>query len=356
MYSDKILSIIIPTYNAEKYLDKGLSSLILEERDLFERLEVLVINDGSPDGSRDIALKYVQEYPQIFRLIDKENGGHGSGINVGAKEARGVYFKVLDADDWVDRDGFKRYMNELRNIVDIKEISEAPDVIVTPYEEFDISSGKTKQLIAMPKEYYRNYSMGEIMDQWQMCHMDLHFWGITYRTSFYQALRYQLAEGVFYEDQEYATIPASYAKLVQVFDTMVYVYRVGDVNQSVFGDTQVKRRSHLETVLERLLAQQSNLDKMPIGGARYWKKKTSMVVTSYYQIMLLKNKDKKMGRKAVREASKMIASKSPEIYAAVQKKKKVFVIFSYLHVSNKFYERVAPKILKLVRRVRGQNV
>ena len=166
------------------------------------------------------------------------------------------------------------------------------DVIVTPYQEYDVRNGRTKDLIAKPLAYGRNYDLAEVMDQWSTCHMDLHFWGITYRTDFYQKLGHELVEGVFYEDQEYATVPMSYAHSVCFLPDMVYIYRVGDVNQSVFGDTQVKRRSHLEKVLERLLEQEKKQEQMPTGGARYWRKKTAMVVTSYYQIMLLKNKDR----------------------------------------------------------------
>ena len=345
---NKILTIIVPTYNAAAYLDKGLSSFVVKDKDLFEQLEVLIINDGSTDDSQQIAQRYVDRYPQVYRLINKENGGHGSGINVGAKEAHGKYFKVIDADDWVDADGFPTYLSKLQAI--------DADVIVTPYQEYDVRDGKTKDLIAKPLAYGRNYDLAEVMDQWSTCHMDLHFWGITYRTEFYQKLGYDLAEGVFYEDQEYATVPMSYADSVCFLSDMVYIYRIGDVNQSVFGDTQVKRRAHLEKVLDRLLEQEKKQDQMPTGGARYWRKKTSMVVTSYYQIMLLKNKDKKMGRQAAMDIAGKIERCAPDIDAMTRKKRQGFIAFSYLHISNTAYEYWAPKILGIVRKVRGQRI
>lgn len=360
MCKEKLLSIIIPTYNAEKYLDKCLSSLILEDEQLFEQLEVLVINDGSPDHSRDVAQKYVDKYPDVYKIIDKENGGHGSGINVGAENATGIYFKVLDADDWVDKDGFAQYVRYIKEIVENvnehSETSDAPEVLVTPYKEYDITTQKETEYVARPNEYNVDMTLDQLMDQWQTCHMDLHFWGVSYNTDFYKSLNYKLVEGVFYEDQEYATVPMSYAKKVRILNCMVYVYRVGDVNQSVFGDTQVKRREHLEKVLEKILQQDNNQLKMPDGGDRYWRKKTAMVATSYYQIMLLKNKDKKMGRAAVEATSDMMKRCAPDVYEMVERKRKGFEIFSYIHISNNMYEFWAPKLLKVVRSIKGQKV
>ena len=192
---DKLLTIIVPTYNAAAYLDKGLSSFAIKDEALFARLEVLIVNDGSTDDSAKIAQKYVERYPQVYRIINKENGGHGSGINVGAREAEGKYFKVIDADDWVDVKGFLSYLEKLQDM--------DADVIITPYQEYDVRNDKTKDLIAQPLAYGHNYDLAEVMDQWPQCHMDLHFWGITYRTDFYQKLGYELVEGEFYEDQEY---------------------------------------------------------------------------------------------------------------------------------------------------------
>lgn len=108
--------------------------------------------------------------------------------------------------------------------------------------------------------------------------------------------------------------------------------------------------------MERLLEQEKKQEQMPTGGARYWRKKTAMVVTSYYQIMLLKNKDKKMGRQAVSEIAQILEKEAPDIAMMTRKKKQGFVWFSYMHISNQSYEFWAPKILGIVRKVRGQRI
>lgn len=111
----KILSIIIPTYNAAKFLDKGLSSFIIDDNSLLNMLDIIVVNDGSTDNSVEIAQKYVNKYPDVYRILNKENGGHGSAINEGVKIIKGSYFKVVDADDWVNTDVLKETICYLRD-------------------------------------------------------------------------------------------------------------------------------------------------------------------------------------------------------------------------------------------------
>ena len=92
----KILSIVVPTYNVEKYLERCIDSLVYDEKVLND-LEILIVNDGSKDNSLQIAKKYEKQYPNTIKVIDKENGGHGSTINAGLKVATGKYFRVIDS-------------------------------------------------------------------------------------------------------------------------------------------------------------------------------------------------------------------------------------------------------------------
>ena len=108
---DKLLTVVIPAYNIEKYEEQCLSSFVKPKA--LPEIEVLVVNDGSSDRTVEIAEKYVQKYPDIFRVINKENGGHGSTINRGIEEARGTYFKVVDGDDWVDGAAFGKLVRFL---------------------------------------------------------------------------------------------------------------------------------------------------------------------------------------------------------------------------------------------------
>lgn len=100
--SQKLLTIIIPVYKVEAYINKCLDSLLLDDSSDMEMMDILIINDGTPDRSAEISKEYVNRYPKYFRQIDKENGGHGSVWNLGVKEAYGKYVKFLDSDDWLE--------------------------------------------------------------------------------------------------------------------------------------------------------------------------------------------------------------------------------------------------------------
>lgn len=102
---DKVLTVIVPVYNMEKYIRQCLESLVIGEA--LDRIEVLVVLDGSAE----IAYEFVEQYPDTFRIIYKANGGHGSAINTGLMMASGEYVKILDSDDWVERDAFCRLVD-----------------------------------------------------------------------------------------------------------------------------------------------------------------------------------------------------------------------------------------------------
>ena len=108
---EKILSVSIASYNVEKFIRKALDSCCIPE--IMDRLEVLVVNDGSTDGTLQIAREYEKQYPQTFRVIDKKNGGYGSTVNASIKAATGRYFRLLDGDDWFDREGLIGFIEEL---------------------------------------------------------------------------------------------------------------------------------------------------------------------------------------------------------------------------------------------------
>lgn len=108
---EKILTVTIPSYNVEKYLRQTLDSFLAEE--ILEEIEVLIVDDGSKDGTAAIGKEYEKNYPGTFRVISKENGGHGSTINRGIQEAKGQYFKVVDGDDWVNTGDFIKLVKAL---------------------------------------------------------------------------------------------------------------------------------------------------------------------------------------------------------------------------------------------------
>ena len=116
----KLLSIAVPSYNSEKFLAETLESL-----SGYEDVEVIVVNDGSKDGTLKIANEFKEKYPDYFKVIDKENGGHGSGLNAAYKIAEGLYFKCCDSDDTLDREGVLHLLDAIKKL---KEEDNLPDI------------------------------------------------------------------------------------------------------------------------------------------------------------------------------------------------------------------------------------
>lgn len=242
----KILSIIIPTYNMEGYLDKCLTSLILDDESLMAQLEVLVINDGSQDRSSEIAHGYEQRYPQTFRVIDKENGNYGSCINRGLKEATGKYIKVLDADDWFENSCFVAFLNFLNTtdsdliINDYRSVNENGEIIEK--EIFDEHwSVINNQIFNFKKFLLKNNDV----------YLSIH--GVTYKTQILKSIGYRQTEGISYTDNEWIFSPVTKANTAIYFKGYLYNYLLGRTGQSVSPQIMSKAVSQFIKVVETQL-------------------------------------------------------------------------------------------------------
>ena len=112
MEHKKLLTVTVPCYNSQAYMRKALDSLLTGG----ERLDIIVIDDGSKDDTGAIADEYAANHPDIVRVVHQPNGGHGAGINRGIELAQGVYFKVLDSDDRADPAALKALLADMRGL------------------------------------------------------------------------------------------------------------------------------------------------------------------------------------------------------------------------------------------------
>ena len=192
--SDKLLTITVPVYNTEEYLPKCLDSLIIDE--YMDILEVLIVIDGSPDNSLAIAQEYAQKYPNTFIVINKENGGHSSAINKGLELATGKYFKLLDSDDWFDKDSFKVFIKNLQSL-DI-------DMVMTDYVVEYVSQNK-QELVGLNISENTIYSIDQVDITKIPNFLAMH--RIAYRTSLFKEVNFKLPEKTFYTDVLYAHLP-----------------------------------------------------------------------------------------------------------------------------------------------------
>lgn len=224
----KLLTISVAAYNVEKYLDKLFDSILKAKK--INDIEVLIINDGSKDCTAEITKKYERQYPGIVYLIDKENGGHGSTINRGIKEASGKYFRALDGDDWLDTEGLNKLLNVLKDIdsdmilMDYKTCYEGGDTILEKVSNLDGNVLFKIDDVINKLPYMRYHS-------------------VIYKTTFLQEHNIELDEHCFYVDTEFMLYPLRYLETLIYLNWPLYCYRIGLGEQSV---SSVGRKRHIE--------------------------------------------------------------------------------------------------------------
>lgn len=217
----KVLTIVIPAYNVEQYIDRCLKS-VTTHVDSLDDLEIIVVNDGSKDNTLELAQRYAVKYPQSVRVIDKPNGGWGSGINRGIEEATGKYLKTLDSDDWFNTANIDAFVSLLKQL--------EADMILTSFSEVDadnhvreknVSTSLSGKVMSIDDYLVKNnYELGAPIHT------------VTYRTAVLQESGYKVYER-FYGDLDYITTPLIHVNTIYLSPLNIYQYFLGREGQSV---------------------------------------------------------------------------------------------------------------------------
>jgi glycosyltransferase involved in cell wall biosynthesis len=271
----KILTVAIPSYNSQDYLERAVDSL-LGEKDI----EVLIVDDGSTDRTAEIADAYEEKYPDIIRAIHKKNGGHGSGVNRGLKEAKGLYFKVLDSDDWFDTGAFHRVMETLRRFSGgwgENDAEEPIDLLIVNYVYERVAEGKQKVISyknAFPEnkvfywdDMYRLHTSQNIL---------MH--SVIYRTEFLRECGLKLPEHTFYVDNLFVYQPLARVKRICYVNEDLYRYFIGREDQSV-NEKVMMGRIDQQIKVTKLMIKAQRLSEIP-------SKKLSSYMVKYLAMMM----------------------------------------------------------------------
>lgn len=218
-----LLSVVVPVYKVEPYIDKCLTSLILEDSSLMEQMEVIIVNDGTPDNSAELSRKYVDRYPHTFKQIDKENGGHGSAWNVGLKEATGKYLRFLDSDDW-----FTCLDSLLR---DLKKID--ADLVFNPFVREYVYKNEQETIEVPTMNGYPSKIHSSMWGKTKWGYSTVNFWGLTYKTKILKPLYPLFAENTMFDDYILTWAPLVYGRTYHSLDYPVYHYYIGRPDQSM---------------------------------------------------------------------------------------------------------------------------
>lgn len=235
MNTNKLLTVTVPCYNSAAFMDHCLDTLLTGG----DRVEIIVIDDGSKDNTGEIADRYAAEHPDIVRVVHQENGGHGEGINQGLRHATGKYFKVVDSDDWVDTQALCRVLDKLEQL----EHEGGVDLMVCNYV-YTYQDGRPDQVIS-----YENIFPANETVTWEQTghfrinqYLTLH--SSIFRTQLLHDCGVVLPKHTFYEDNLYAYAPLCLTKTICYMDENLYRYLIGREGQSVSEESMRKNYRH----------------------------------------------------------------------------------------------------------------
>lgn len=299
----KILTVIVPVYNTEKYIKRCLDSL--DNKEINDKLEVLVVSDGSKDNAINIAKEYSKRLPDTFKIIEKENGGHGSTINKGLELATGKYFRVLDSDDWVDNVSFVEFVKRLED--------QDADLVVTDYSKEFIYEGKSEKIVYKNLELNKKY----IFDKFDLNILNGEYFVMatsTYKTEVLRKSNLKLMEKTFYVDMQYNVVPIPYVNSFVYFDLDIYRYFIGRLDQSVNTASFVKNHLNHDKVVKYLIDYYSNLTDISDTKKEYIRIILKYILFTHYSIYCIYFKKKRQGYKLVKEFDKYLYNKNKELY------------------------------------------
>lgn len=229
----KLISFGIPCYNSYEYMGKCIESLLIGGEDV----EIIIVDDGSTDKTAEIADAYAKKYPTICKAVHQENGGHGEAVNTGLRNATGLYYKVVDSDDWVDKDAYLQVLETLKNLVNA---GTPVDMLLTNYVYEKPSTDQHRHM-----QYRLLFPQKEIIG-WDGMKRNIKGFSIlmhsvTYRTEMLRACKLELPKHTFYVDNLFVYVPLPYVKTIYYLDVDFYRYYIGREGQSVAEETMIRR-------------------------------------------------------------------------------------------------------------------
>lgn len=304
----KFISFAIPCYNSEAYMDKAIESILKGGEDV----EIIIVNDGSKDGTSAIAKQYEEKYPTIIKAVDKENGGHGDAVNTGLKHATGLYFKVVDSDDWVDESSLMKILETLHKLVDEDKMV---DMLISNYV-YEKVGVKHKKVIhyqnVMPQEKILTWKdMGRFqLGQYIIMH------SVMYRTELLRRCRLELPKHTFYVDNIYVYYPLPHVKTFYYLNVNFYRYFIGRDGQSVNEQNMIKRIDQ-QIFVNKTMIDMYDMDKISNRKLRAYMINYLAIMMTVSSIIAIRSKDPVNLEKKT-ELWKYLKDKQPKVYKKIR--------------------------------------
>lgn len=336
----KLLSIAVPCYNSQGYMRRCVESLVPGG----EEVEVLIIDDGSTDGTAAIADELEAAYPAVVRAIHQENAGHGGAVMTGLRSARGLYFKVVDSDDWVDAEAYKTVLAALRTLAAAQPV----DLMICNYVYDKAGAGRKKVMQyrgVLPAG--RPLGWGEVGRFHKGQYLLMH--SVIYRTQLLRDCGLELPRHTFYVDNLYVYLPMRWVRTLYYLDVNFYHYFIGREDQSVNEQVMI-RRIDQQLRVNRLMLEQVDLKMVENSRLRRYLFNYFEIITIISSVLLLRggqpaHLDKK------RALWQYIRERDPWVYRKLRRG----AMGRLMHMPGRPGRRVALAVYRVSQRVFGFN-
>ncbi|MFA9457689.1 glycosyltransferase family 2 protein [Halalkalibacter sp. AB-rgal2] len=300
----KLLSVVIPCYNSQDYMRNCIESLLPGAEDV----ELIIVNDGSYDKTAEIADNYARRYPTIVKAIHQTNGGHGEAVNTGIKNATGMYFKVVDSDDWVD---IRAYLEVLKTLGEFVEENKSVDMMISNFV-YEKEGAKYKKVMkyddVLPEDVV--FTWDDINDFRKGQYLMMH--SIIYRTQLLKDSGLELPKHTFYVDNLYVYLPLAHVEKIYYLNVDFYRYFIGREDQSV-NESVMIRRIDQQIKVNKLMIEQVDLKAIKNSKLQQYMMHQLEIVTVISSILLIRSGTRENLKKK-KELMKYIKERDEVLY------------------------------------------
>lgn len=273
----KTLTVAVPCYNSQDYMRRAIEPLLICENDI----EILIIDDGSKDGTGEIGDRLEEEYPATIRCIHQENGGHGEAVNTGLKNASGKYFKVLDSDDWFDEAALVKVIKTL------KSLDQDVDMMICNYV-YDKPSKNSQKPIRYSNAFPENKIFRWYDVKYFYPSQNLLMHSIIYRTEVLRKSGLVLPKHTFYVDNLFVYEPIPFVETMYYLNVDLYHYFIGREDQSVNEEVMIKRIDQQIAVNKRMITA-IDIDHLKSRKMRKYLIKYLSMISTVTTVLLVKS-------------------------------------------------------------------
>lgn len=306
----KLLSVAIPCYNSSEYMSKAIESALV----LKDEVEIIIVDDGSKkDNTLEVGKSFEEKYPGIVKCVHQENGGHGQAVNTGLENATGLYFKVVDSDDWLNSEILLQVADTLRQL---NEENNNVDMFICNYVYDKPSENKTTPI------RYTNVLPQNRVFTWSQTkhflpHQNILMHSVIYRTQVLKDCGLKLPKHTFYVDNLFVYEPLPHVKKLYYMNVNLYHYFIGREDQSVNEKVMIGRMDQ-QLRVNKLMIDCCDVMALEDEKCRRYMIKYLTMISTVTTVLCIKSGAKEHLRQKD-ELWQYMKEKNPEMYKKVKR-------------------------------------